>query len=186
MMVRTTPGRTLVKSGGDTPETEGIHHGQSTTAQQIELCGILPSAGHCGSGSVRHVPQRYPVNSDRRGSETAPISTLSQDLTVHGYRLATRGVCSCEPPTTFTDCTCHWGALVRRMLYVGYSQPLDQAAHDLLPLSENARDVILNQREVTYRRLVAAFQGSVLEFCAAHGLSRAVFYRLGLRVKSTP
>lgn len=124
------------------------------------------------------------MNWDQRGSATAPISTQSQDPTPISSRPANLGACSCEPPTAFKDCTCNWGKLIRELLFVGYGQPVADAAHGLLELSSVARDVILDQRETVYRRLAAAFQGNVIQFCVKHGISRAVFYRLGLRIKN--
>lgn len=124
-----------------------------------------------------------------KAPQTAPNATLSQDLGRHGLRAAGRGVCTCGPSRahapTFADCTCEWGALIRTLLYVGYNEPTEQAAKELLELSWNARDTILGYRPRVYQGFADAFQGTVDEFCSTFKLSRAVFYRMGLRIKET-
>lgn len=193
--------RAVAGSGGgsDQKATEGTRHVQNASAFTLELRGNLHPrrsgrAGRPGillDTEVRASPRPQPhsrsehqVKGQHRaeGAETPLSATLSQDLAKRGLRPANRGVCSCEPPTTFTDCTCEWGRLVRAMLHVGYSQPTVLAAQELLELSSVAQEVILGYRQSVYRRLAAAFRGSADEFRALHGFSRTVFYRLGLRV----
>lgn len=70
------------------------------------------------------------------------------------------------------------------MLNVGYGVPAEQGAKDLLELASVAQKIILEQRSKIYQEFADVFRGSVEEFCSVFGLSRAVFYRLGLRVKA--
>lgn len=116
------------------------------------------------------------MNGNQRGSETAPISTQSQDPAPHG-------VCTCPPPRGLDSCNCGWGTMIKTLIYAGYRQPASQAARDLLGLADLAQRHILEQRRLVYERLAAAHRGTMTEFLIEHQMSRAVFYRLGLRVK---
>lgn len=88
-------------------------------------------------------------------------------------RPAGRGACSCPAGTNFAACECAWGALIRRMLQLGYGREADAAtlARELPALGATAVDVTSGARKAAIGRLARGWQGPASSLARYLGVS---------------
>jgi hypothetical protein len=119
----------------------------------------------------------------------APLDGLRATLRAQpssGHPSGSAG-CTCLSPggqrVAFDDCTCRWGELLRKLLYLGYGATQEEAVEHLAELG-GAMNILATRRrrEILQERLDAWPADQTIEsFCQAHGITRARYDNLGLK-----
>lgn len=93
-----------------------------------------------------------------------------------------QGACSCGLLRTFEDCTCGWGALIRRAIRVAYWSPAEDASQEIASMMIDWMPFLGEQRRSLIQRLADNWTGTITAFRERYGIPKNAYERLGIKM----